>query len=83
MRRGTIGLFGNEPPQLLPTFRAGSRDKLLVLQLIFRELERLGYPVSEDYFSREYRTYHGDLVATGRGEILVPEGARQQALRRM
>jgi formylmethanofuran dehydrogenase subunit C len=73
MRRGTIGLFGAEPPKLLPTFRAGGRDKLLILELLLRELERLGYPFDETLRDRALRTYHGDMVALGRGEVLVQE----------
>ena len=75
MRRGTLGLFGSEPPRLLPTFRAGSRDKLLVVNLLLRELAKLGYPVPPELPAADYRMYHGDLVASGRGEILVPEFA--------
>jgi formylmethanofuran dehydrogenase subunit C len=73
MRRGTVGLFGSEPPKLLPTFRAGSCDQPLILKLLFRELRRLDFPVDEDLFHANYRMYHGDMVAIGRGEVLVPE----------
>ena len=73
MRRGTIGLFGSEPPKLLPSFRAGGRDKLLVMQLVFRELARLGCPLDDALTAGIFRTYHGDMVALGRGEVLVPE----------
>jgi formylmethanofuran dehydrogenase subunit C len=76
MRRGTLGLFGealgSESPKLLPTFTAGSRDKLSILELVFGELRRLGYPVDEKLSACEYRMYHGDNVALGRGEILLP-----------
>jgi formylmethanofuran dehydrogenase subunit C len=75
MRRGTIGLFGAEPVKLLPTFRAGGRDRLLVVNLLLRELARLGYPFDESLADAELRTYHGDLVAIGRGEVLLPEQA--------
>jgi formylmethanofuran dehydrogenase subunit C len=75
MRRGTIGLFGAEPPKLLPTFRAGSRDKLLILKLLLRELKRLEYPFDEALCDAAIRTYHGDMVALGRGEVLIPEPA--------
>lgn len=73
MRRGTVGLFGAEPPRLLPTFRAGGRDRLLIVNLLLRELARLGYPFDPALAEAQLRTYHGDLVAIGRGEILVPE----------
>ena len=75
MRRGTIGLFGSQPPKLLPTFRSGGRDQPLVMQLLFRELKRLDYPVDDALAHAAYHMYHGDMVAVGRGEVLVPERA--------
>ncbi len=75
MRRGTLGLLGSNPPTLLPTFGAGSRAQPLFVELLFRELRRLEYPVPERLTTSDYRTYHGDLVTVGRGEILVPERA--------
>jgi formylmethanofuran dehydrogenase subunit C len=75
MRRGTVGLFGSPAPKQLPTFRAGSCDKPLVLQLLFRELRRLDFPFDDTLLDADYRMYHGDMVAVGRGELLVPERA--------
>lgn len=75
MRRGTLGLFGEKPPKLLPTFRLGSCDKPLILQLLLRELRRLDFPFDDSLLDANYRIYHGDLVAIGRGEVLVPERA--------
>jgi formylmethanofuran dehydrogenase subunit C len=72
MRRGTIGLFGQQPPKLLPTFREGGCDYLLVMRLVFRELTRLGYPLANTKTPARYRMFHGDLVSEGRGEILLP-----------
>ena len=60
---------------LLPTFRAGDLDRPLILELLLRELRRLDYPVPEHLSGGSLRTYHGDLVTVGHGEILVPEGA--------
>ena len=79
MRRGTLGLFGTPRPKLLPTFRAGSRDKLLVLDLVFRELRRLGYPFAAALERLDYRMYHGDMISLGRGEVLLPEPAISEA----
>jgi formylmethanofuran dehydrogenase subunit C len=73
MRRGTIGLFGGPRPKLLPTFRVGSREKWLVLELLFRQLRSLGFAVDDALMRSEFRMYHGDMVALGRGELLVPE----------
>lgn len=75
MRRGTLGLFGSVPMALLPTFRRGGCDRLLIVTLLLRELERLDYPLDPALADANLRTYHGDLVTTGRGEILVPEGS--------
>jgi formylmethanofuran dehydrogenase subunit C len=75
MRRGTIGLFGPKPPKLLPTFRTGGREKLLILTLLFRHLAKLDYPFEESLAAAEYQMFHGDTIALGRGEILVPERA--------
>jgi formylmethanofuran dehydrogenase subunit C len=71
MRRGTIGLFGPDGPELLPTFRCGCRYRPLFLRVHFAELRRLGYAVNDELLACEVDLYHGDLVATGRGEILV------------
>jgi formylmethanofuran dehydrogenase subunit C len=73
MRRGTIGLLADESARLLPTFRPGGRDKLLIMRLIFRELARQGYPFDPALADAAYRTYHGDLVTEGRGELLMRE----------
>jgi formylmethanofuran dehydrogenase subunit C len=73
MRRGTIGLFGQQAPKLLPTFRPAGRDHLLVVELLFRQLESLGFAVPEGVRHAPCRMYHGDMVAVGRGELLVPE----------
>jgi formylmethanofuran dehydrogenase subunit C len=72
MRRGTIGLLGNTPPKLLPKFRAGGVERLLVMQLVFRELAQLGYQFDPRLTAAPLHMYHGDLLNEGRGEILVP-----------
>ncbi len=73
MRRGTVGLLGPDPPQMLSTFRRGGRFQPLVLQLILRELVKLNFAVPQELFTASYQLYHGDLVALGRGEVLVRE----------
>ncbi len=74
MRRGTIGLLGGGPPSLLPTFRRGGSDKLLIQKLVLRELQHLGYPFDPALLEASYQLYHGDEVTVGRGELLVPVG---------
>jgi formylmethanofuran dehydrogenase subunit C len=70
MRRGTLGLFGPNPPQLLPSFRYGSTYRPQIVSLMLNTLRNQGFQVDESLFSSEYDLYHGDLVALGRGEIL-------------
>jgi formylmethanofuran dehydrogenase subunit C len=71
MRRGTVGLFGGTPPAILVSFRKSCVCKPLVLQLIFRRLQSLGFAVPSDCWDANYSLYHGDHVAVGRGEILI------------
>ncbi len=71
MRRGTIGLFGPEPVELLPTFRRGNRARPLVVDLLLRHLRGLEFPIAGELLAADYWNYHGDLLAGGRGELLV------------
>ena len=71
MRRGTIGLFGQQRPELLPTFQGGSRCRLVALSLIWKELQRLDFEVPERLRLGEFQLFHGDMLAGGRGEILL------------
>ena len=73
MRRGTVGLFGSQPPALLVTFRKSCVYKPVVLQLLFRRLQSLGFAVPIECWGANYVQYHGDHVAVGRGEILIRE----------
>ena len=69
MRRGTIALFGPQPPRLLPTFRSAGSFRPLFLSLLFRELDRLGFPVDHGLLANDLLLAHGDLVALGKGEV--------------
>jgi formylmethanofuran dehydrogenase subunit C len=71
MRRGTLGLFADERPTLLPTFRPACRLKPLFLTMLLRELDRLDYPFPDLLRNAELDLFHGDFVALGRGEVLV------------
>jgi formylmethanofuran dehydrogenase subunit C len=71
MRRGTIGLFGTVPPCLPPTFRAAGRFKPLFLRLLFGELARLRFPIDHGLLATDLSLWHGDLVALGKGEVLM------------
>jgi formylmethanofuran dehydrogenase subunit C len=70
MKRGTIAAFG-KAPQLLPTFRYASRLEPLFLRLYFRRLREAGFPVSPQLDTASCRLFCGDLVALGKGEVLV------------
>ena len=75
MRRGTLGLFGPNPPPLLPSFRYGSTFQPQVMRLMLRSLGNKGFRVDESLFEAEFDLYHGDLVSVGRGEILFRHSA--------
>lgn len=70
MRRGTLGLFGPNPPQLLPSFRYGSTYQPQVVRLMLRAIENKGFQIDTSLLDAEFDLYHGDLVSVGRGEIL-------------
>jgi formylmethanofuran dehydrogenase subunit C len=69
MRRGTIGLLGPDPPTMLPTFRKAGCFRPLFLQLLLRELARLGFRLGEPPIVTDLLLYHGDLLAVGKGEV--------------
>jgi formylmethanofuran dehydrogenase subunit C len=69
MRRGTIALLGAPRTKLLPTFRPTGRFRPVFLRLMFRELDRLGFPVDHGLLANELDLSHGDLVALGKGEV--------------
>jgi formylmethanofuran dehydrogenase subunit C len=73
MRRGTVGLLGENPPSLLVTFRKSCVCQPTFLRVIFRHLESLGLAVPSEYYGANYGLYHGDRVSVGRGEILIRE----------
>jgi formylmethanofuran dehydrogenase subunit C len=74
MRRGTVGLFDTTgAPALLSTFRYACTYRPTFLRLYLKRLREWGFPVPEEYTEASYRRYAGDLVALGKGEILVRE----------
>jgi formylmethanofuran dehydrogenase subunit C len=71
MRRGTIALLdADSPPSLLPSFREAGLFPSTFLQLYFRHLRRSQFPVSESLLKTVLRTFRGDLLELGLGEIL-------------
>jgi len=75
MRRGTIGLFGPKPPPLLPSFKYALTFQPQFVRLILRDLRAKGLRLDESLLTAELDLYHGDLVALGRGEILMRNAA--------
>ncbi len=71
MRRGTLGLLGPNPPKMLPTFRYACTARPQVLPLMLNKLRNQGFSMEDDLLTAEYKVFNGDLVALGRGEILV------------
>ncbi|MDX1944734.1 MAG: formylmethanofuran dehydrogenase subunit C, partial [Pirellulaceae bacterium] len=71
MKRGTLAFLGRNAPPMLPTFRRACRYHPDVLQLIYRRLRQLDFPVPDELFTCSYDLYHGDLLQGGRGEILL------------
>jgi formylmethanofuran dehydrogenase subunit C len=71
MKRGTIGLFGDKHPPMLPSFRRACRYRPEVLSLLWNELGRRGFPLPPEIQSAMFDLYNGDLIEGGRGEILL------------
>ena len=71
MKRGTIALFGGEIPPLLPTFRHACRYRPVFLALYLKQLQDWGFAVPTDAFGAEFERYNGDLIESGKGEILI------------
>jgi formylmethanofuran dehydrogenase subunit C len=71
MKRGTVAVFGDKP-QLLPTFRFDCVFRPEFLRIYLRYLQNAGFPIETEFMNGSYRRYSGDLVALGKGELLVP-----------
>lgn len=75
MRRGTLALFGPTPPKMLPTFKLAGTTRPLFMRVYLTAISRLGFPVEASLLDASYRQFDGDLLAVGRGEILLREVA--------
>lgn len=71
MKRGTIAFLGGKAPPLLPTFRRACRYRPDILPLICRHLRRLDFAVDRSLVTATCDLFNGDLLAGGRGEILI------------
>jgi formylmethanofuran dehydrogenase subunit C len=70
MKRGTVAVLGDKP-QLLPSFRLDCVFRPVFLRIYLRYLRDAGFPLGAEFMDSSYRRYSGDLVALGKGEILV------------
>jgi formylmethanofuran dehydrogenase subunit C len=73
MRRGTIALFERESPPLLPTFAYACTGRFDFLRVFLSHLVRSGFDVPDDFLDATWRRYSGDLLESGKGEILLRE----------
>ncbi len=71
MKRGTIAFLGKTAPSILPTFRRACRYRPEALQVLFRQLRRLDFPVADDLMSCSCDLFNGDFLTGGRGELLI------------
>lgn len=67
--RGTIITF--HEPELLPTFRFDCSYRPAFLDLLFRDLQRYGLSIADDFTAGLFRRFSGDFNRSGKGEILV------------
>jgi formylmethanofuran dehydrogenase subunit C len=72
MKRGTIGLFGNEPGlELSAAFEPSGSFRPHFLSIFLDHIQRLGLNVPPSASRGPVRRYNGDRIEGGRGEILV------------
>jgi formylmethanofuran dehydrogenase subunit C len=69
MKRGSI-LFAGAAPAMLPTFRFDCDYRPVFLEVILRKIRSLSFAVDDRLFDCFWRRYSGDLIASGKGEIL-------------
>lgn len=76
MRRGSIIALGdaNDHPVLLSSFRYDCVYQPQFLAIYLRQLAAWGFPVNPNALSGSFRRYSGDLVALGKGEVLLWDG---------
>ncbi|EAQ77104.1 formylmethanofuran dehydrogenase subunit C [Blastopirellula marina] len=71
MKRGTIVTL-SDVDDLPATFHADCEFLPPMAPLLWRELERLGFPIERAQWERRFRLYSGDAAEMSRGEILSP-----------
>jgi formylmethanofuran dehydrogenase subunit C len=81
MKRGTIALFPaadrDSETSLLPTFPFDCEYEPVFMRIILRQLRGLGFAPANGVTATTFRRYSGDLVALGKGEILLASSGVQ------
>ncbi len=72
MKRGTVALLGGVSACFLPTFQFAGSFRLGYLARLAAVLRRAGFPHPDRLTSGLLNRWCGDLLAIGKGEILVP-----------
>jgi formylmethanofuran dehydrogenase subunit C len=70
LRRGTLALIG-PPPELPLTYVRDNRFRPQFLELLLVHLRRAGMAFPSDSSRGDYLLHHGDMLVSGRGEILI------------
>lgn len=71
MKRGTLAILGDQPHSLLPSFRRACRFEPAALKLLAGHLKSHGFEAPLERLLSPLELYNGDLLAGGRGEILL------------
>jgi formylmethanofuran dehydrogenase subunit C len=80
MKRGTVVCF-DSVPTLLPTFRYAGTFRPQFIELYLRHLRAWGFNVDELHCHARWQCWSGDLLAQGKGEILIRQNALEGPLR--
>jgi formylmethanofuran dehydrogenase subunit C len=75
MKRGTIAFFGSDQgssqPDILRTFRFDCVFQPVFLRLVLAQLRHCDWPIEDAMVQGFFDRFSGDLVALGKGELLV------------
>lgn len=69
MKRGSL-VFAGAAPAMLPTFRFDCEYRPAFLSIFLKKLRENGFPIDGRLFAGSWRRYSGDLLASGKGEVL-------------
>ena len=72
LKRGTIAYFDlNQSPEVLPSFKFAGQQKPTWLAIYLKHLQQQGFPLPDGIFDASYRSYRGDFLELGKGEVLI------------